>query len=96
MKRTCLSVGLVAILCGSTSVVRAQDADTGEKLFKGKCAGCHGTDAAGKPAVKSPSIKGKSAEQIQQVISTSPKHSSLKKLTADEVKSIAAYLSTLK
>jgi mono/diheme cytochrome c family protein len=94
MKRTWLSVGLVAMLCGSTSVVRAQDA--GEKLFKTKCAGCHGTDAAGKPAVKSPSIKGKSAEQIQQVISTSPKHSSLKKLTADEVKSIAAYLSTLK
>jgi mono/diheme cytochrome c family protein len=96
MKRTWLCVGLAAMFCGSAFVVRAQDADSGEKLFKGKCAGCHGTDAAGKPAVKSPSIKGKTADQIQQVISTSPKHASLKKLTADEVKSIAAYLGTLK
>ncbi|HEY1467720.1 MAG TPA: c-type cytochrome [Candidatus Acidoferrum sp.] len=96
MKKAWLCVGLLAMLCGGASVVRAQDAASGEKLFKTKCAGCHGADAAGKPAVKSPSIKGKSADQIQQVISSSPKHASLKKLTPDEVKSIAAYLSTLK
>jgi mono/diheme cytochrome c family protein len=96
MKKAWLSVGLVAMLCGSTSVVRAQDAAAGEKLFKAKCVGCHGADAAGKPAVKSPPIKGKSADKIQQVISSSKKHASLKKLTPDEVKSIAAYLSTLK
>ena len=96
MKKACLWIGLVAILCGSASIVRAQDAASGEKLFKAKCAGCHGADAAGKAAVKSPSIKGKSADQIQQEISTSSKHSSLKKLTSDDVKNIAAYLGTLK
>jgi mono/diheme cytochrome c family protein len=95
MNKLWLSVGLMALLCGSAALVRAQDAATGEKLFKSKCAGCHGADAAGKPAVKSPSIKGKTAEQIQQEISTSPKHASLKKLTPDDVKNIAAYLGTL-
>jgi len=96
MKKTWLCFGLVAVLCGSVSIVRAQDAASGEKLFKAKCAGCHGADAAGKPAVKSPSIKGKNADQIQQEISTSAKHASLKKLSSDDVKNIAAYLGTLK
>jgi len=96
MKKAWLSIGLAAILSGQASIVRAQDVSSGEKLYKKKCAGCHGADAAGKPATKAPPIKGKSADQIQQVISTSSKHSSLKKLTADEVKGIAAYLATLK
>lgn len=96
MNKAWLSLGLMAMLCGVASMVCAQDAPSGEKLFKAKCAGCHGADAAGKPAVKSPSIKGKTADEIQQVISTSSKHTSLKKLTPDEVKNIAAYLATLK
>jgi mono/diheme cytochrome c family protein len=68
----------------------------GEATFKAKCAACHGADAAGKAAMKSPSIKGKTAEEIQKVISTSPKHASLKSLTADQIKELAAYLATLK
>ena len=96
MKKACLGIALVTMLCISVSLVHAQDKADGEKTFKTKCAGCHGANAAGKPAVKSPSIKGKSAEDIEKVISTSPKHASLKKLTPDEVKSIAAYLGTLK
>lgn len=96
MHKAWLSVGLLTMLCGSASLLRAQDAASGEKLFKAKCAGCHGADAAGKAAVKSPSIKGKTADQIQQVISTSSKHSSLKKLSPDDVKNISAYLATLK
>jgi mono/diheme cytochrome c family protein len=96
MKKACFAVTLMTALCFSVSVVHGQDTAAGEKTFKTKCAGCHGADAAGKPAVKSPSIKGKSAEDIEKVISTSKKHASLKKLTPDEVKSIAAYLATLK
>lgn len=95
MKKAC--VGTMLLLLGvSTSFVRAEDQANGEKLFKAKCAGCHGADAAGKAAAKSPSIKGKSADDIQKMISTSPKHASLKKLTADEVKDIAAFLGSLK
>jgi len=46
--------------------------------------------------MKSPSIKGKSAEEISKAFSTSPKHSSLKSLSPENVKDLAAYLATLK
>lgn len=96
MKKALLYLGLLAMLGAWTSVARGQDAASGEKLFKAKCAGCHGADAAGKAAVKSPSIRGKSADQVQHEISTSPKHASLKKLSSDDISNIAAYLGTLK
>jgi mono/diheme cytochrome c family protein len=96
MKRILSGIALLAVFCFLGTASRAQDAASGEKTFKAKCAACHGPDAAGKPAMKSPSIKGKTAEDIQKVISTSAKHASLKSLTADEVKGVAAYLATLK
>ena len=96
MKKKYLGIAMIALLGVSASILGAQDQASGEKTFKAKCAGCHGADAAGKPAMKSPSIKGKSAEDIQKALSTSPKHKSLKSLTPDDVKNIAAYLGTLK
>ncbi len=96
MKKVVSGIALVAMLCMVGSISRAQDAASGEKTFKAKCAACHGADAAGKPAMKSPSIKGKTADEIQKVISTSPKHANLKTLTADDVKGLAAYLATVK
>jgi len=96
MKKVLSGIGIVAMLCFAGSVSRAQDAANGEKTFKAKCAVCHGPDAAGKPAMKSPAIKGKAADAIQKAISTSPKHASLKSLTADQVKELATYLGTLK
>ncbi len=96
MKKVLSGIALVAMLGLVGSVARAQDAANGEKTYKAKCAVCHGPDAAGKPAMKSPSIKGKTADAIQKEISTSPKHASLKSLTADQVKELAAYLGTLK
>jgi mono/diheme cytochrome c family protein len=96
MKKVLSGIAVVAMLCLAGSVSRAQDAVNGEKTFKAKCAACHGPDAAGKSAMKSPSIKGKTADEIQKEISTSPKHASLKSLTADQVKDLAAYLGTLK
>jgi mono/diheme cytochrome c family protein len=90
-------IAFIVALCLVGSLSRAQDnTASGEKTFKAKCAACHGPDAAGKPAMKSPSINGKTADDIQKVISTSPKHASLKSLTADQVKELAAYLATLK
>jgi len=96
MKKVLSGIALVGMLCMLGSLSRAQDAASGEKTYKAKCAACHGADAAGKPAMKSPSIKGKTADEIQKEISTSPKHASLKSLTADDVKGLAAYLATLK
>ena len=57
MKKVMSGVAIVALLCFVTSLSRAQDSAKGEKTFKTKCAGCHGADAAGKAAVKSPSLK---------------------------------------
>ena len=96
MKKVLSGIALVATLCLAGSVARAQDAANGEKTFKAKCAGCHGADAAGKPAMKSPSIKGKSADEITKAFATSPKHASLKSMAAADVKDLASYLATLK
>jgi len=96
MKKVLLAVAIVATLWLSASVSRAQDSAKGQKTFKAKCAGCHGADAAGKAAVKSPSIKGKSAEEITKTLSSSPKHASAKSLAEADVKDLAAYLATLK
>lgn len=96
MKKVISAIAFVGVLCLAGSVARADDAANGEKTFKAKCAACHGPDAAGKPAMKSPSIKGKTAEDIKKVISGSPKHAALKSLTDDQVKELAAYLATLK
>jgi cytochrome c553 len=96
MRKVLSGITLVATLCFVGSFSRAQDATNGEKTFKAKCAGCHGADAAGKPAVKAPSIKGKSAEEISKAFSTSPKHASVKSLSPADVKDLAAYLATLK
>jgi cytochrome c553 len=96
MKKVLSTAAIVAMLWLAGSVLRAQDSAKGEKTFKTKCAGCHGADAAGKPAVKSPSIKGKSAEEITKAFSASPKHASFKNLAPEDVKDLAAYLATLK
>ena len=96
MKKLLSGAAILSVLCLAASVSRAQDSASGEKTYKAKCAGCHGANAEGKPAVKSPSIKGKSADEIQKEISTSPKHTSVKNLTPGEVKDLAAYLATLK
>ena len=96
MKKVLTGIAVIAMFCLLGSISRAQDAANGEKTYKAKCAACHGPDAAGKPAMKSPSVKGKTVEDIQKVIASSPKHAGLKSLTADEVKDIAAYLGTLK
>ena len=95
MKDAVSGIAIVGMLCLTGSISRADDAANGEKTFKAKCAACHGLDAAGKPAMKSPSIKGKTADDIKKVISTSPKHAGLKSLTEDQVKELAAYLATL-
>ena len=96
MKKALSVLAVAAMLCLLGSVLRAQDSANGEKTFKAKCAGCHGANAEGKPAVKSPAIKGKSADEITKALSTSPKHAGVKNLTAAEVKDLAAYLATLK
>jgi mono/diheme cytochrome c family protein len=96
MKKVLSGLALPASLGLLGSVARAQDAVAGEKTYQAKCAACHGQNAEGKPAMKAPAIKSKSADDIQKQISTSPKHTGVKSLTPAEAKDLAAYLATLK
>lgn len=72
-------------------------ADDGAGLFKTKCAACHGADAAGKPAMKAPSLIGKSEADLTKGITGTAKHPApVKSLSADDSKAIVTYLKGLK
>ena len=71
-------------------------AEDGAALFKANCAACHGADAAGKPALKAPAIKGKTAADVTKALAT-PKHAAVaKKVNEAQGKAIGDYLATLK
>ncbi len=81
-------------------------AEDGAALFKTKCAACHGADAAGKPAVKAPSLISPEAkkltdEEITDAIANGgkdkkPMHSFAKKgVTPEQIKALVSYIRTL-
>jgi mono/diheme cytochrome c family protein len=71
-------------------------AEDGAALYKANCAMCHGPDAAGKPAMKAPAIKGKSAADVTKAMEN-PKHTAVKKKVSEaQIKAIGDYLATLK
>ena len=96
MKMTKLAalVAVLALLLFVSMPSLSWGAEDGKALYA-KCAGCHGPDAAGKPAMKAPALKGKSAADIQKAIDAGGKHAGFKSLTADQVKAIADYIGTL-
>ena len=73
-------------------------ADDGATIYKAKCAMCHGADAAGKPAMKAPSLIGdeakkKSDDDLAKAITGTAKHTpAVKGLPADDVKAVVAYI----
>jgi mono/diheme cytochrome c family protein len=76
-------------------------AEDGAALYKAKCAMCHGADAAGKPAMKAPSLIGdeakkKSDADLAAAITGTAKHPApVKGLPADDVKGVVAYIRSL-
>ena len=79
----------------------AHAADDGATLYKSKCAPCHGTDGAGKPAVKAPSLisdeaKAKSdADMTDAIANGGPSKKAMhafasKGMTADQVKAVVS------
>jgi mono/diheme cytochrome c family protein len=76
-------------------------AEDGAALYKAKCAACHGPDAAGKPAMKAPSLIGdeakkKSDADLTKAVAETAKHPApVKGLAADDAKAIVAYIRTL-
>jgi cytochrome c6 len=47
MKKVLSGIVAVAVLCLAGSLVMAQDKANGEKVYKAKCASCHGPDGKG-------------------------------------------------
>src|SRR5690349_1855994 len=81
----------------------ASGADEGTALYKSKCAGCHGASGEGKPAMKSPALKGTSLsdDQITERLvkgmptSKAPHKKGMAGLTESQAKAIAAHVKTL-
>lgn len=90
-----IAVGLFVLI---PNLSWAQD---GAAIYKTKCAMCHGADAAGKPAVKIPSLlsdeaKKQSDADLTKAITDTAKHpAGVKSLPADDVKGIVAYIRSL-
>jgi mono/diheme cytochrome c family protein len=90
----------VIFIALATSVA-AQD---GASLYKAKCAGCHGANGEGKPAMKAPALTGTSLEATQIVdhltkgesTSKPPHNKGMSGLSGDQAQAIAEYVKTLK
>jgi mono/diheme cytochrome c family protein len=89
-----------ALLMGLT----ASWAADGAALYKSKCAGCHGANGEGKPAIKAPAVKGTNLDSDALVAhitkgestSKAPHNKGISGLTDDQAKAIADYIKTLK
>lgn len=92
---------IAMLLLASLSSFAAAD---GAALYKSKCAGCHGANGEGKPAVKAPALKGTTrdaaeiTEHLTKGESTSkpPHNKGINGLTEEQAKAIAEYVKTLK
>lgn len=106
MKKLLSGIAMLAVLCLAASGLRAQDVASGEKVYKAKCASCHGPDgkgetAAGK-ATKARDLcsadvkKGTDAEWTEIIAKGKNKMPSYdKKITDAEVKDVIAYMRSL-
>jgi mono/diheme cytochrome c family protein len=79
-------------------------ADDGAALYKGKCAGCHGANGEGKPAIKAPALKG-TALDVDKIVdhltkgeptSKAPHNKGISGLTGEQAKAIAEFVKALK
>ncbi|MGC1417775.1 MAG: cytochrome c [Candidatus Acidiferrum sp.] len=65
-KKLILSVGILGLILFPGSAARAQE--TGESIFKAKCAMCHGADATGKTpmgqALKIPDLHSEDVQKL--------------------------------
>jgi mono/diheme cytochrome c family protein len=95
----------VVVMIGTLLLVgaAANGADDGAALYKKKCAGCHGAGGEGKPAMKSPALKGTSlsGDQITERLvkgvpaGKGPHKMGIAGLTEADAQAIAAYVKTL-
>jgi len=101
MKYRFMTSTVAVLLTTSLSSLAAAD---GAALYKSKCAGCHGANGEGKPAVKAPALKGttRDATQITEHLtkgesgSKPPHNKGINGLNEEQAKAIADYVKSLK
>jgi len=84
--------------------VAAPGAEDGAAIYKKRCAGCHGPNGEGKPAIKAPALKDTKLEVNQitehlmkgESTSKAPHNKGISGLKEDQAKAIAEYVKTLK
>ena len=94
-------VNAMALMVMSATSWAAND---GAALYKQKCAGCHGANGEGKPAMKAPALKGTTLE-VNQVVehitkgeatSKAPHNKGISGVSEAQAKEIAEYIKALK
>jgi mono/diheme cytochrome c family protein len=91
---------VIAFLLASGPAWAAAD---GAALYKSRCSNCHGANGEGKPAMKTPPLKGTamSAEDVQALLTTGvsgkkgPHGKAMSGLKAEQAKAIADYVKSL-
>ncbi|MEP6607905.1 MAG: cytochrome c [Burkholderiaceae bacterium] len=94
---------LAAIVAGFAMPATAQDARKGEELAQQQCAACHGKDFVTPIDLTYPRLAGQYSDYLEKVLrdyrSGARKNPIMngiaKPLTRDDIRNVAAYLSTL-
>jgi mono/diheme cytochrome c family protein len=92
MKKSLLAVAALALLVPAT--MSAADLASNPD-YKAKCAGCHGANGEGKPAMKTVPMKEVASQSVDQIAATISKGKPPKmpayegKLTPEQIKSLA-------
>lgn len=106
INRLAVIIGL-GIIAGWTPATLAAYADAGKAVFEKSCAGCHGKDGKGNPAMAkalgekgldltTKDVKQKSDDQLLKVIvEGSGKMPAQKSLTKEEQKQVLSYVRSL-
>jgi mono/diheme cytochrome c family protein len=89
-------LGTVFLIAGTL----ARGSESGEALYKTKCAACHGASGEGKPAMHAPGLKGTKldAGQIVERVTKgqpgarAPHNKGMASLKEDQAKAIAEYV----
>jgi hypothetical protein len=86
-----LSAALLLLLAPAAGV-RAAEAPSGERIYRGKCAGCHGPNGEGTKRYKHRLQGDRSLAQLTELIAETMPESSPGSLSAEEAKAVAGYV----
>ena len=92
-----LMINVAALLVMATA---SWASDDGAARYKKKCAGCHGANGEGKPAIKAPALKGTTMDVSQLVqhitkgeaTSKAPHNKGISGVSEKQAKAIAEYI----